>query len=127
MSYSKVLVVAGVYVLTVSVAFAVTAALWAGEQGAGVMVLGALVGSYVGDILYHRNQTEPAPFKVKATVGIVMAVLWVIQILIFQAVWHWTTYPGVIGGVIGGAIGTFVIPLVWFGTVRKAKKKDSDS
>ena len=83
--------------------------------------LGAILGSEIGAALYHRREPSTAPFSVKASVGLLMVILCVIQGLLFQALWGWFKYPAI--SIPIGAVGTFVGPFLLFGTMQKAMTK----
>lgn len=73
---------------------------------------GSIIASCAAIWLYQAKNDEMAPFGVKATFGLTLAVLCIVQGLAFQQLWHWMDYPDV--NISIGAIGGFLFPiLLW--------------
>ena len=104
----------------VSLTYAIIAALHVGEVNLS-LVVGSILGALIGALLYHRRESATAPFSVRASVGLLMAVLCVILSLIFQVLWGWQKFPEV--SIPIGAVGSFVFPFVLYGTMQKAMVK----
>jgi hypothetical protein len=117
---SELFIVGLVYIVVVTLAYAILAALGVGDMNLA-LAMGAILGTQIGAWLYHRREPAAAPFSVKATVGLLMAVLCVAQSLLFQTLWGWLKYPEV--SVPIGAVGTFAVPFVLYGTMQKALVK----
>jgi hypothetical protein len=101
--------------------YAIIAALHVGDVNLS-LVIGSILGALIGALLYHRRESATAPFSVKASVGLTMAILCVIQSLLFQALWGWQKFPEV--SIPIGAVGSFVFPFVLYGTIQKAMVKE---
>jgi hypothetical protein len=87
-------------------------------------VAGTLLGVWVANWLYQSRNEQVAPAKVKAVVGGTLAVLCVLQGLVFQQLLKWMTYPDISIGL--GALGAVVFPfLLWntFGKAVRASRK----
>src|SRR5688572_7989970 len=82
------------------------------------LVLGAVVASQAGSLLYHRRERNRAPFAVKAAAGAVTAAAAAAMGLVIHRFWTPMTYPEVVIPI--AAIGSFVFPFVLFETMRKA-------
>lgn len=119
MKLSELFIVGLAYVVGVTLAYAVIAA-FDGDMNIA-LGMGAILGTQIGALLYHRREPAAAPFSVKASVGLLMAVLCVLQSLLFQALWGWLQYPEL--SIPIGAVGTFVFPFVLYGTMQKAMAK----
>lgn len=119
MKPSELFIVGLAYVVGVTVAYAVIGA-FDGDMNLA-LGMGAILGTQIGALLYHRREPAAAPFSVKASVGLLMAVLCVLQSLLFQALWGWLEYPEL--SIPIGAVGTFVFPFVLYGTMQKAMVK----
>lgn len=120
MKPSEFFIVGLVYIIGVTLTYAIIATLGVGDVSLS-LVVGSILGAQIGAVLYHRRETAAAPFSVKASVGLLMAVLCVIQSLLFQVVWGWQKYPEV--SIPIGAVGTFVFPFLLYGTMQKAMAK----
>ena len=120
MKPSELLIVALVYVATVTVAYLVVSA-YQPENMEFSLCLGAIVGSEIAAVLYHRRESATAPFSVKASVGLLMAFLCVVQGGLFQVLWGWFRYPEI--SISIGAIGTFIGPFLFYGIMQKAMIK----
>ena len=101
--------------------YAIIATLHVGDVNLS-LVIGSILGALIGALLYHRRESATAPFAVKASVGLSMAILCVIQSLLFQALWGWQKFPEV--SIPIGAVGSFVFPFVLYGTIQKAMVKE---
>lgn len=120
MKPSELLIVALVYVAGVTLAYLILS----NSQPQNVefsLMLGAFLGSETGAVLYHRRESCTAPFSVKASVGLLMSVLCVVQGLLFQALWDWLLYPAI--SISIGAVGTFIGPFLFYGTMQRAMSK----
>lgn len=117
---SELFIVGLAYIIGVTLAYAVLSALGSADMNLA-LVMGAILGTEIGAWLYHRRVPAAAPFSVKASVGLLMAILCVFQSLLFQTLWGWLKYPEV--SIPIGAVGTFVFPFVLYGTMRKALAK----
>lgn len=115
MKPSELFIVGVVYIIGVTLAYIILAAL-DGDMNLA-LGMGAILGTQIGAWLYHRRVSATAPFSVKASVGLLMAILCVLQSLLFQAMWGWLSYPEV--SIPIGAVGTFVFPFVLYGTMQK--------
>jgi hypothetical protein len=82
------------------------------------LVVGAIVGTQTGALLYHGRNREPAPVSVKAATGAVLAVVCVIAGVLIQAISGWMIHPDIVIPI--GALGSFAFPFVLFGTMQKA-------
>ena len=120
MKLPELLVVGLVYIIGVTLAYAVISAFNVGDPNLS-LGLGAVVGTQIGAWLYHRREPAAAPFPVKASAGLLMSSLCVIQSLLFQALWGWQKFPEV--AIPISAVGTFVFPFVLYGTMQKALAK----
>ena len=100
--------------------YAIISALHVGDVNIS-LVMGSILGALSGAVLYHRRESAAAPFKVKASVGLLMALLCVAQSLLFQSLWGWQKSPEV--SIPIGAVGSFVFPFVLFGIVQQAMVK----
>ena len=100
--------------------YAIIVALGVGDVNLA-LVIGSILGALIGALLYHRRESATAPFSVKASVGLLMVILCVIQSLIFQALWGWQKFPEV--SIPIAAVGSFVFPFVLYGTMQKAMVK----
>jgi hypothetical protein len=120
MKPSELFIVGLAYIIGVTLTYAILAALRVDDMNLA-LAMGAILGTQIGALLYHRRESAAAPFRVKASVGLLMATLCVIQSLLFQAVWGWLKYPEV--SIPIGAVGTFVGPFVLYGTMQKALAK----
>jgi hypothetical protein len=114
------LIVGLVYIVGVSLTYAIIATLHVGDVNIS-LVTGSVLGAVIGALLYHRRESATAPFSVKASVGLLMAILCVIQSLLFQALWGWQKFPEV--SIPIGAVGSFLFPFVLYGTIQKALVK----
>ncbi len=116
MKPSELFIVGIVYIIGVTLAYVILTAL-GGDMNLA-LGMGAILGTQIGAWLYHRRVSATAPFSVKASAGLLMAILCVLQSLLFQAMWRWLRYPEV--SIPIGAVGTFVFPFVLYGTMQKA-------
>ena len=119
MKPGELLIVGLAYVIGVSLAYAIIAS-FDGDMNIALGI-GALLGAEIGAWLYHRRESAAAPFVVKASVGGLMAILCVLQSILFQALWEWLKYPEV--SIPIAAVGTFGFPFALFGTMQKAMLK----
>ena len=119
MKPSELFIVGLSYVIGVTLAYAIIVA-FDGDMNLA-LGMGAILGTQIGAWLYHRRESATAPFSVKASVGLLMAILCVIQSLLFQVLWGWLKYPEL--SIPIGAVGTFVFPFVLYGTMQKAMVK----
>ena len=88
------------------------------------LIIGAIFGTQVAAIQYHRRIPDPAPAKVKATAGIVLAVMAIFAGVISQFMLEWMPLPEVTLPI--AAIGSFIFPFVLFNSMQKVNgKKDS--
>lgn len=120
MKPSELLIVALVYVSGVTLAYFLLSSSQPQNMDFSLW-LGAFLGSEIGAILYHRRESSIAPFSVKASVGLVMVILCVIQGFLFQALWDWFKYPAI--SISIAAVGTFVGPFLFYGTMQRAMSK----
>ncbi|HKS08910.1 MAG TPA: hypothetical protein VJS13_05135 [Pyrinomonadaceae bacterium] len=120
MKISELLIVALVYVASVTVAYLVLSS-YQPQSVDFALGLGAIVGSEIAAVLYHRRESATAPFSVKATVGLLMAFLCVIQGGLFQVLWGWFKYPEI--SISIGAVGTFIGPFLFYGIMQNAMNK----
>lgn len=120
MKSSELLIVALVYVATVTLAYLVLYSVQP-QNVEFSLCLGAIVGSEIGAVLYHKRESATASFSVKASVGLLMAFLCVLQGLLFQALWGWLRYPEISLSI--GAVGTFIGPFLFYGIMQKAMVK----
>jgi hypothetical protein len=104
--------------------YAIIATLHVGDVNLA-LVIGSILGAGIGALLYHRRESATAPFSVKASVGLLMALLCVTLSLLFQALWGWQKFPEV--SIPIGAVGTFVLPFVLYGTIQKGMVKAKES
>lgn len=104
--------------------YAIIAALHVGDVNIS-LVVGSIIGAEIAALLYHRRESATAPFSVKASVGLLMAVLCVIQSLLFQSLWGWQKFPEI--SIPIGAVGGFVFPFVLYGAMQKAIVKSKAS
>ena len=116
MKPSELFIVGLAYVIGVTLAYAIIAA-FDGDMNIA-LGMGAILGTQIGAWLYHRRESAAAPSSVKASVGLLMAALCVLQSLLFQALWGWLKYPEI--SIPIGALGAFVFPFVLYGTMQKA-------
>lgn len=117
---SELSIVGLAYIAGVALTYAIIAAIRVGDVNIS-LVIGSVLGSVIGASLYHRRESAPASFSVKASVGLLMAVLCVAQSLLFQSLWGWQKFPEVSTPI--GAVGSFVFPFVLYGTIQKATVK----
>lgn len=120
MKPSELLIVAMVYVTSVTLCYLVLSSLQPQNMEFSLF-LGAFLGSQIGAVIYHRRESAIAPFSVKASVGLLMAFLCVIQGLLFQALWGWLRYPEI--SISIGAVASFITPFLFYGTMQKAMMK----
>jgi hypothetical protein len=120
MKPSELFIVGLVYIVGVTLSYAILDALGTDDMNLA-LALGAILGTQSGAWLYHRREPAAAPFSVKASVGMLMAILCVMLSLLFQSLWGWLKYPEV--SIPIGAAGTFVGPFVLYGTMQKALVK----
>lgn len=119
MKSTELFIVGLVYSVGVTLAYAILAAFHDDMNIA--LGLGAILGAQIGALLYHRRESAAAPFPVKASVGLLMAILCVIQSLLFQVLWGWLKYPEI--SIPIAAVGTFVFPFLLYGTMQKGMAK----
>lgn len=120
MKSSELFIVGLAYVVGVTLIYAILTVLHIGDMNFA-LAMGAILGAQTGAWLYHRRESASAPLSVKAPVGLLMAILCVLQSLLFQALWGWLEYPEI--SIPIGAVGTFVAPFVFYGTMQKALVK----
>ena len=113
-------VVAGAHLVVLCVAAGIMSAMGRGDPGLA-LVMAAIVGTQTAGFLYYRRETGAAPFSVKATVGVVMSALAVGVSVLAHLAWGWINLPEVVIPI--GALGTFVFPLVLFGSMRNAARQ----
>ncbi|RYX83643.1 hypothetical protein EON83_13645 [bacterium] len=73
-------------------------------------MVGVIAAIFVAAWFYQSRNEQLAPAKVKLVVGATLAVLCVVQGLLFQHFLQWMTYPDIAISI--AALGTFVFPFV---------------
>ena len=86
------------------------------------LVVGAIVGTEAGLIMYHRQPGASLTSQVKLRLGVVVAITGVALSLIMQATIRWFQFPEVSSPI--GAVGCFVFPFVLSDTLWKALEKE---
>src|SRR5262249_4260849 len=85
------------------------------------LVIGAVVGTQAGLIMYHRQPGASLTSQLKLRLGVVVAITGVVLSLIMQATIRWFRFPEV--SIPIGAVGCFVFPFVLSDTLWKALEK----
>lgn len=81
------------------------------------LIAGAVVATEVAAWSYQRRAGKLAPVSVKLSVGALIAIVCVLECIAFQMLWRWMPSPVVT--VIVGAVGSFIVPLVFFGSLQE--------
>ena len=108
-------VVSAAYLIGAAATFLALHLLWRGDAVLAFIVA-ATVGTTAGAWLYSRRTHKIAGVKVKATVGVVLSMLCLAVGLIGQVVWSWMGDPYTRISIC--VAGTFVFPIVLFGTME---------
>jgi hypothetical protein len=111
------LIVAGAFVVGALLADAIIRAIGLGARDFA-LVVGAIIGSYVGAIVWHRQSPGTSPSSVKLGLGAVLSITAAGFALIYQAIGGWLAYPEVVIPI--AAIGCFVFPFAVVGPIWKA-------
>lgn len=113
----KELIIVGLFYL-VGVALTYFAAVHLVDDAAGgAQVVGTITGTFIAIWLYQSRNPQLAPAKVKLAVGGTLAILCILQGLVFQQLFHWMIYPDI--GIGVPAIFTTVIPFAFWNTFGK--------
>lgn len=82
------------------------------------LIAAAIVASYLGALIWHRQSPATSERSVKLGLGIVISITAVVFAMIFQAVAGWLTHPDVVIPI--AAIGCFIFPFAVTGPVWRA-------
>ena len=108
-------VVSALYLIAAAATFLTLRLLWRGDAVLSFIVA-ATVGTTAGAWLYSRRLHKIAGFRVKAEVGALLAGLCLAVGLTGQVAWSWMGDPYTRMSIC--VAGTFVYPIVLFGTME---------
>ena len=107
-----------VYLISVTVAYFIILR-FDKENAVGLsQLMGNILAVCAAVWFYQSKNDKLAPFGVKGTVGLTLAILCVIQGLIFQQMFRWMTYPDI--SIFFGALGGFIFPFLLWNTFGKS-------